>query len=185
MTAHNYPTPTHSNTWAWCVTGITQGVITPQAWIKETETELSDSEALTRPRRVWPDHGPLGFQGSYPNDKSINRTTAANAASGTFRVKKCVQRMSLPTGCMLTFGVTLHIILLGVGGTIYNTHTLKPFKELLGLDSQRVTKLASKLHVHCSVNFAAKLVRTSRVLSSTYYYQLSSGAGFRPSLQPS
>ena len=35
---------------------------------------------------------------------------------------------------------------LGVGGTIYNTHTLKPFKEL-GLDSQRVKKLASKLHV--------------------------------------
>jgi len=31
--------------------------------------------------------------------------------------------------------VNLHIILLGVGGTIYNTHTLKPFKEL-GLDSQ-------------------------------------------------
>ena len=51
--------------------------------------------------------------------------------------------------------VTLHIILLGVGGTIYNTHTLKPFKEL-GLDSQRVKKLASKLHVH-SVNFAAHL----------------------------
>ena len=43
--------------------------------------------------------------------------------------------------------VTLHIILLGVGGTIYNTHTLKPFKEL-GLDSQRVNKIASKLHVH-------------------------------------
>jgi hypothetical protein len=33
--------------------------------------------------------------------------------------------------------VTLHIILLGVGGTVYNTHTLKPFKDL-GLDSQRV-----------------------------------------------
>ena len=33
--------------------------------------------------------------------------------------------------------ITLHIILLGVGGTIYNTPTLKPFKEL-GLDSQRV-----------------------------------------------
>jgi len=61
--------------------------------------------------------------------------------------------------------VTLHIILLGVGGTIYNTHTLKPFKEL-GLDSQRVKKLASKLHVH-SVNFAAKLVHTRRALSST------------------
>jgi hypothetical protein len=49
--------------------------------------------------------------------------------------------------------VTLHIILSGVGGTIYNTHTLKPFKEL-GLDSQRVKKPASKLHVHF-VNFAA------------------------------
>ena len=61
--------------------------------------------------------------------------------------------------------VSLHIILLGVGGTIYNTHTLKPFKEL-GLDSQRVKKLASKLHVH-SVNFAAKLVHTRRALSST------------------
>jgi len=60
---------------------------------------------------------------------------------------------------------TLHIILLGVGGTIYNTHTLKPFKEL-GLDPQRVKKLASKLHVH-SVNFAAKLVHTRRALSST------------------
>jgi hypothetical protein len=43
--------------------------------------------------------------------------------------------------------ITLHIVLLGVGGTIYNTHTLKPFKEL-GLDPQRVKKLASKLHVH-------------------------------------
>jgi len=38
--------------------------------------------------------------------------------------------------------VTLHIIILGVGGTIYNTHTLKPFKEL-GLDPQRVKKLVS------------------------------------------
>ena len=27
----------------------TQGVIPPQAWIKETETELSDSEVLTLP----------------------------------------------------------------------------------------------------------------------------------------
>ena len=47
------------------------------------------------------------------------------------------------------------------------THTLalKPFKEL-GLDSQRVKKLASKLHVH-SVNFAAKLVHTRRALYST------------------
>jgi hypothetical protein len=56
--------------------------------------------------------------------------------------------------------VTLHIILLGVDGTIYNTHTLKE----LGVDSQRVKKLASKLHVHF-VNFAAKLVHTRRALS--------------------
>ena len=46
-----------------------------------------------------------------------------------------------------------------------NTHTLKPFKKL-GLDSQKVKKVASKLHVH-SVNFAAKLVHTRRALSST------------------
>jgi len=56
-------------------------------------------------------------------------------------------------------------VLLGVGGTIYNTQTLKPFKELV-LDSQRVKKLALKLHVH-SVNFAAKVVHTRRALSST------------------
>jgi len=58
-----------------------------------------------------------------------------------------------------------HHILLGVGGTIYNTHTLKPFKKL-GVDSQRVKKLASELHVH-SVNFAAKIVHTRLALSST------------------
>jgi hypothetical protein len=79
--------------------------------------------------------------------------------------------------------VTLHIILLGVGGTIYNTHTLKPFKEL-GLDSQKVEKLASKLHVHF-VNFAAKLTCPYHTFPFQYCYQLSSGAGFRPSLQPS
>jgi hypothetical protein len=42
---------------------------------------------------------------------------------------------------------------------------LEPFKEL-GLDSQRVKKLTTKLHVH-SVNYAAKLVHTRRALSST------------------
>ena len=58
--------------------------------------------------------------------------------------------------------VTLHVTLLGVGGTTYNTHTLEPFKKL-GLDSQKVEKLASKLHLH-SVNYAAKLVHTIHVL---------------------
>ena len=62
--------------------------------------------------------------------------------------------------------ITLHTILLGVGGTIYNyNRTLKPFKEL-GLDFLRVKKLASKLHFHF-VNYAAKLVHTRRALSST------------------
>ena len=60
--------------------------------------------------------------------------------------------------------VTLHTILLGLSGTIYNNHTLEPFYEL-GLDFQRVKKLASKLHVH-SVNYAAKLVHTTLDLSS-------------------
>jgi len=61
--------------------------------------------------------------------------------------------------------VTLHTILLGVGGTIYNNHTLESFQEL-GLDSHRAKKPASELHVH-SVNYAAKLVHTRRALSST------------------
>ena len=56
------------------------------------------------------------------------------------------------------------------GGTIYNTHTLKPFKEF-GLDSQRVKKLASKLYVHF-VNFAAKLVHTKRALSILFWVVL-------------
>jgi hypothetical protein len=38
--------------------------------------------------------------------------------------------------------------------------------EELGLDSYRVKKLASKLHVH-SVNYAAKLAHTRRALFST------------------
>ena len=83
---------------------------------------------------------------------------------------------------LLGASVTLHIIILGVGGTTYNTHTLEPFKDL-GLDSQRVKKLASKLHVH-SVNLAAKL-GPYQTCPFQYCCQLSSGAGFRPSLQPS
>jgi hypothetical protein len=69
-----------------------------------------------------------------------------------------------------------------VGGTIYNSHTLKPFKEL-GLDPQRFNKIASKLHVH-SVNFAAKLVHTRRALSSTInknsHQELVSGQACNP-----
>ena len=69
--------------------------------------------------------------------------------------------------CSILLGasVTLHTILLGVGGTIHNNHTLEPFKEL-GLELQRVKKHTSKLHVY-SVSYAAKLVHTRRALSST------------------
>jgi hypothetical protein len=51
------------------------------------EQLLLDSEELTlpggfkhssnlRPRRVWPDHGPLGFQNSYPNPFISERISA-------------------------------------------------------------------------------------------------------------
>ncbi len=56
----------------------------------------------------------------------------------------------------------LHVILLGVGGVIYIPHTLVPLKSL-GLDWQRVKKLALKLHAH-SVHRAYKLVQTRRSL---------------------
>ncbi len=52
----------------------------------------------------------------------------------------------------------LHVILLGVGGVICIPHTLVHLKSL-GLDLQRVKKLALKLHAH-SVHYAFKLVQT-------------------------
>jgi hypothetical protein len=51
--------------------------------------------------------------------------------------------------------VTLHTILLGVGGSIYTSNTLHHLKEL-GLDSQRAHKTALKLHAH-SVHYSHKL----------------------------
>jgi len=41
--------------------------------------------------------------------------------------------------------VSLHTILLGVGGTIYSPNSLEPLKHL-SLDPQKATKLAVKLH---------------------------------------
>ena len=60
--------------------------------------------------------------------------------------------------------ITLHTILLGVGGTIYIPHTLDQLIQL-GLDTQRATKLANKLHAH-SVCYAYKLTSTRRALDN-------------------
>eukprot|EP00983_Pelagomonas_calceolata_P078425 1154246-Pelagomonas_calceolata.AAC.4 len=58
--------------------------------------------------------------------------------------------------------VTLHTILIGVGGVIYNPHTLEPLNEL-GLDTHAATNLALKLHSH-SVQYAEKLASIRRAL---------------------
>ena len=65
----------------------------------------------------------------------------------------------------------------------YLQGALEPFKEL-GLDSQRVKKLASKLHVH-SVKNTAKLVHTIRAASSTIIKSHQETVSGRSSLQPS
>ncbi len=62
-----------------------------------------------------------------------------------------------------------HVILLGVGGFIYIPHTLAPLKSL-GLDPQRVKKLALKLHAH-SVYNAHELVQTRRSLEHSPHLQ--------------
>lgn len=60
---------------------------------------------------------------------------------------------------------SIHTILLGLGGTIYNIHTIDFLKDLV-LISLTVKKLASKLYTHYFY-YAAKFVRTKRKLSST------------------
>eukprot|EP00983_Pelagomonas_calceolata_P123098 1160971-Pelagomonas_calceolata.AAC.1 len=72
--------------------------------------------------------------------------------------------------------VTLHTILLGVGGTCYTEHTLNQFKQL-GLDHQRANKLACKLHAH-SVFYANKLVTARRAIENMKeFLQPGYGAG--------
>ena len=56
--------------------------------------------------------------------------------------------------------VTLHVILLGVGGTSYNQYTITPLLNL-GIPMHRVHQLATKLHCHAIKRSLNKIKKTS------------------------
>jgi len=62
--------------------------------------------------------------------------------------------------------VILHMILLGVGGSSYTSHTLNHLKEL-SLDVQKAHKTALKLHAY-SVLYAHKPTTTRRALKNPF-----------------
>ncbi len=62
--------------------------------------------------------------------------------------------------------ISLHTILLGVGGTINSPYSMEPLKKF-GLDHQKATMLAKKRHAHL-VQYAYKLVSTRRALENTF-----------------
>jgi len=64
----------------------------------------------------------------------------------------------------------LHVNLSGVGGIIHIPHTLVPLRSLC-LDSQRVNRLALKVHAH-SVHYAHKLVQTRRSLEHSPHFKV-------------
>ena len=56
--------------------------------------------------------------------------------------------------------VTLHVILLGVGGTIYNQYTITSLLNL-GLPTHKVHQLATKLHCHAMKSLNKKFKQDS------------------------
>ena len=54
--------------------------------------------------------------------------------------------------------VTLHVILLGVGGTVYNQYTINPILNL-GVPTHKVHQLATKLHCH-AIKSLNKITKT-------------------------
>jgi len=68
--------------------------------------------------------------------------------------------------------VTLHIILVGVAGTIYNDYTIQPLINL-GLTRQKAKSLASKLSCH-AIQRLTTIINTRHAL----HFQGTSGGGF-------
>ncbi len=79
--------------------------------------------------------------------------------------------------------VILYTILLGVGGSIYTSHTLNHLIEL-GLDARKAHKTALKLHSHSvPVLYPHKLTTTRRALEKSGSSQglgLEQGAACHP-----
>ena len=71
-------------------------------------------------------------------------------------------RTRSPRGISRNNQVTLHVILLGVGGTNYNQYTIIPLLNL-GVPTHKVHQLATKLHCHAIISLN-KITKTRHKL---------------------